>query len=541
MQKSKKILVVALAALCLAGCNKTTTTSNDGGSKEIQVKLYKAGWGEDFLTAEIAAFQEAYKEEGYTVNVVESSSTISESTEGEIETPTGRKKNEIDLYFTNNVSINNIISKSKSILRTSDTTLLEDMDEILDEGAIGADKKEESVKIKDRLYNGFDPMIRYNGSVEAWQGKAFTLPWATSACSLVCNPAVLSADGLTIPLTSNELISDIQTVAAKSGSTGIYPYSWAGSNASGYWNFLYATWFAQYQTIEGYNKFLALTPETGTMKDNGYDVYNDKGILEALKAMDDVLDINYSKDGSTEEMHIDAQHDFLSGKSAFMINGDWLYNEMKAQYADEAKAMQIVKTPILSSIGTECGLTDAELHTVVAAIDAGTAFADIKGVSALTEASYNRIQNARNIYDCLGASHQILIPSYADAKVGAKLFVRFLLSQDGCRIFRNNAYGSLPYRYDLASTDSTCVFQASDDALLNGGKATAFFDEQYSYSELRTKDTILNFNYPSWVSPYTFKSMLIDQTDKLHAQYMYEKEASYEKDNWAAYLSAAGM
>jgi ABC-type glycerol-3-phosphate transport system substrate-binding protein len=538
--KKTKLVMVALAALALTACGGGTNTSSSTGNKEIQVKLYKAGWGEDWLTKEIEAFQTTYKDEGYTVKLVESASTVPETSEGEIETPSGRKKNEIDLYFTGNVSINNVISKSKSILRTSDKTLLEGMDEILDEPAIGLDKKEETAKIKDRLYSGFDQMIRYNGSVSAWDGKAFFLPWATSATSLLVNPAILSTNNLAVPLTSNELISAIKTIADKTATTGVYPYVWAGGNASGYWNFLFSTWFAQYQSLDGFNKFLALTPETGTSKDNGYDVYNDQGILESLKAMDDVLDLNYAPDGSASAIHTEAEHSFLTGKAAFMMNGDWLYNEMKSEYATEAKAMQIVKTPILSSIGTECGLTDKELHTVVEAIDNGKAFNEITGISALKEAGYERIKNARNIYNCLGTSHQILIPSYADAKEGAKLFVRFLLSEDGCRIFRNNAFGSLPFTYTKKDTDSTSVFQASDDALLNGGKATAFFNEQYSYSEIRTSANVLTFNYPTWVAPTTFKAVLQDKTGTLTAQHIYETEAKYEKDNWSSYLAYIG-
>jgi ABC-type glycerol-3-phosphate transport system substrate-binding protein len=528
--------LTALAALSLVGCGHSTQA---GGGSVIQVKLYQAGWGREWLDAEITAFEKAYSAEKYTVDVVESTSKVPETTEGEIETATGKNKNQIDLYFTSNVSINRVISKSKNILRSSNEVLLESFDDILGEGAIGSDRVEEKTTIKDRLYNGMDPMIRYSGDISNWTGKAFTLPWATSATSLIVNPKILADDGLSVPLTSDELITDVQAVAAKTATTNIYPYTWAGNNASGYWNFLFATWFAQYQTLAGFNKFLATTPDTGTMKDNGYDVYHDQGILESLKVMTSLLNLDYSPDGSANMLAPEAQHQFLAGKAAFMVNGDWLLNEMKTEYATEAKAMQIIKCPVLSSIGTEAGLTDAELHTVVAAIDDGKAFSDLSSIVALTQANFDRIKVARGVYNSLGASHQILIPSYSDAKDAAKLFVRFILSQDGCRIFRENAYGSLPFRYDQGDTSGLSTFEQSDLKVLNNGDSTTFFNELYSYSPLRVAANLLTFNYNSWISPTTFKAVLLAK-GAFTAQHMFDQEYQYEKDNWSTYVSYLG-
>jgi hypothetical protein len=137
--------LTALAALSLVGCGHSTQA---GGGSVIQVKLYQAGWGREWLDAEITAFEKAYSAEKYTVDVVESTSKVPETTEGEIETATGKNKNQIDLYFTSNVSINRVISKSKNILRSSNEVLLESFDDILGEGAIGSDRVEEKTRSK---------------------------------------------------------------------------------------------------------------------------------------------------------------------------------------------------------------------------------------------------------------------------------------------------------------------------------------------------------------------------------------------------------
>jgi ABC-type glycerol-3-phosphate transport system substrate-binding protein len=540
--KQSLILAAVLMVGALSSCGQPTASSgsSDTGNKEIQVKLYKAGWGQEWLDATIAKFQEAYKAEGYTVNIVESSSTVIASSESEILTASGKKKNPIDLYFTSNVSINNLIYKSKSVLRTSDTTLLEDMDDILDSKAIGFDKQEEAATIRSRLYQGFDSLLTYRGSVSAWQGKDFTLPWATSGTSLLVNPAVLAKYGVEVPLTSNEFVQAIQKIATAGKADGVYPYAWAGGNASGYWNYLFGTWFAQYQGLSGYKDFLALNPASGTTKDNGYDVYNDLGMKESLNAMRSILNLDYSADGAVSMQHLEAQHDFLEGKAAFMINGDWLLNEMKSEYSTEAKSCKIVKAPLLSSIGKEAGLSDEQFHQVIAAIDSGKTYAETKAmVSGLSEDNFKRISEARDLYSCLGSSHQILIPSYADAKVGAKLFVRFLLSEDGCRLFHNTAYGNLPFTFSAKEGDSSSVFEDADAAFLKKGKSMAFNIEDMGASEIRSKANVLLFNHPSWASPSTFKSMMIDST--LTGDTVYTKEAEYVKSNWSSFIQYAGL
>ena len=96
-----------------------------------------------------------------------------------------------------------------------------------------------------------------------------------------------------MPLTSDEFVAAIEKISTHTAADGVYPYSWGGSNAPGYWAFLFETWFAQYSGAEKYVKFQKCEPETGTIKENGYEVYNDQGILKSLEAMYPIFQQKY--------------------------------------------------------------------------------------------------------------------------------------------------------------------------------------------------------------------------------------------------------
>ena len=540
-----RILKKALALICtltmvlsLAGCGDgagETKTGDGEESKVIQVKFYKAGYGEEWLQAMIKAFEEAYKEEGYKVEIVESSSTISTSSEQEI--LLGPGKNKTDLYFTSGVSVSNVIDSSKKVLRTEDEVLLESLEDIFRNPAIGADKKEEEKTIEERLFPGLEESLHYRGANEKWQSDRYTIPWALGATGLVMNNSIMEKYGLDIPLTSNEFAAVLETIEKKGEADAVHPYSWSGNNAPGYWTYLYDTWFAQYSGAEAYNNFWATNPASGDVRSDGWQVYEDQGILEALKAMDKIMDLDYSADGSVNMTHLEAQHELLTGKAAFMVSGDWMLNEMKNEYYEEASQVSMLKAPVLSVIGEEIGISDAQLHTVVEMIDNGSDAADIKAaVSGLTDEGLSRVQNARNAYSSIGVTHQILVPSYSDAKTAVKAFLRFMYSEDGCRIFREQAYSLLPISTS-ETEEAPTVFQKSIEELTGDGQAVALFQDSEA-SQIRAKSGMLPFNYSAFAHPNTFRAMMTDE--KITAEYIYDTELAYVKANWATYVSYAG-
>ena len=512
---------------------------DDGTNKTVKVKLYKAGWGEEWLKAMISAFENTYSAEGYKVEIVESSATVISTTEQEL--LLGPAKNDVDIYFSGQTSIPTVLSRTKKVLKSDATPLLYSFDNILDEPCIGANKLPEKETLRSRMFGGYDAYSKYHGEMTQWDGQTFELSWANNAVGLFVNPRVLAKYSLDVPLTSDEFIADLKTISAKSASTGVYPYAWAGNNAPGYWQYLYLSWFGQASGVDGFNKWVSLNNDNVA---NGYEVYQDQGILAALNGMHDTLNLNYSENGAANMTHLEMQDRFLTDKAAFVVDGDWLLNEMSQDYLSEAKGVEMMKTPILSSIGTEIGVTDADLHTIVKGIDDGEDDATIKGkVSALTDTGLARVRAARHVYASIGIDHQVLVPSYSDALTAASYFLRFMFSADGCRIFHANARGTLPFSYEQSAEEiaADSAFEQSVRKVTENGKGI-IVDENPSLSVIRSKAAMLSWNNPAWRSAQTWKTVMLNIADSAYsAQAMFDGEATYEKNQWSTYLAAAGL
>ena len=528
------LVTATTALLAVTGCTQSVKV---GGEATIQIKSYKAGYGTDFLHEMISKYQEAHPEISFEI-VEESALLDGEKTAAEIAIP---KKNQIDLYFITGLDVNYLVKRSSSILNKRDVTLLEPLDDIFEGKAVGLDGKEEEETIKSRFFGGFEELIRYEGEFPKWRGTIFTLPWADASTGLFVNKKVLDKYNVEIPLTSNEFTAAVQTIYSNGASQDNYPFSWGGANAAGYWQYLYETWFAQYTGVEQFNNFMNCDPGNGKIVEEGYKVYEDVGILKTLEAMFDILDLNYSPKGSRSKTHMEAQTEFFTGRTAFMIDGDWILNEMKRDYYEYGKDIIMIGAPILSSIGEEIGITDAQLHDLVVMIDEHKTNAEIKAViSSLTDEQIARVVAARSVHDTVGAGHQIVIPSYADAKEAAKDFVRFFYSNDGCRIFRNFANANLPLSYKIEDGDTNTPFQQSLDKIRNYDNPT-IVTSVASFNGVRSTPTppLYTFNYSAWATPYTFMYIMIDKASSNPAftpEKIFTEEKNYVKNKWSQYM-----
>lgn len=512
----------------MAGCGSKVV---EGGASVIQMRVYKGGYLTEWLHEVADAFMAQNPD--IEIRFEEESSAVTEAIMNEISVPS---KNNIDLYFSNGNHVADLITKSKSILKTSNQTLLEPLNDVFESKAIGYDGKEEDVTIKEKFFDGYEEAFTYNGLVEKWHGNMYALPWADAATGVFCNKSVLDKYNLDIPLTSNEFTACIETIASHTKADGIFPWSWAGNNCAGYWLYLYETWFAQYSGREGFNNFVKCDPGDGNIEQNGYKVYEDEGIHQALKAMEAILDLNYSANGSVNKMHLEAQNEFIRGKSAFMCDGEWLFQEMSKEYYEEAKEIIMVSAPILSVIGEEGGVSDAELHTIVADIDAGKTDAEIKAdVAKATDALIERVRNARGVHDGIGVGHCIEVPSSSDAIPAVKKFLRYYFSNDGARSFYNKAHGSLPIKFTKKEGDVSTPFQDSVYKILNTGRP-----QMVSYdarlNDVRSVSQMYPFNVTSWQHPQTFKAIMLNK-GVITADKIFNDEKAYMKTSWSKYMS----
>ncbi len=537
------LLVLVMAVGMLAGCGGSgdsgNVSGNGTGSKRLVIKFFKGGYGQDWLEAVAEAFEEVYKDEGYKV-VLEVRAGTGGATVAEQELKLGPDKNDVDLYFASGVSTHDVLNYSKKVMREENAPLLEPLNDIYNAPAIGADRQPESKIIKDRVFPGFEDSYLYKGTNEAWKGQIFNLSEFASSTGLFVNTKVLEKYGLSVPNTTEEFAAVVETISQKGAADGVYPFTWAGNNAPGYWFYLWYDWFAQYSGVEAFNNWVATMPASGDVINDGWQVYEDKGILEAFKAMEPLMKLDYSADGAVNFTHTEAQHYLMVGEAAFMVTGDWLLNEMKLDYFQEASTdVQMIKAPVVSVIGQELGITDAQLSKAISMIDEGKADGDIMAaVSGLDEAGVQRIRKARGIYSSIGGELQIMIPAYGDAKDVAKLFVQFLYSEDGCRIVRENAHALVPVSCESYDVAEPTAFLDSVVKTFDYGNATAIFLNKNN-SVVRATSNLLAFNYTGFSAPNTFKSMMMG--DSVTAEYIYETELKYVKENWANYIAYAGL
>ncbi len=554
MKNLKKILSLVLALLMvasiMAGCggtSKPVETTPDGGYAQGNtaiVKYNSSGYGHAWLEKAAEVFNEMYKEEGYKVEL---QIALDSGENAQLEIGKGPDKNDTDLYMNAN-GVEAMLDASKKTMRDGGSVLVDLTEVLWNKPAINAKKEEESKTVAER-YLLDEEYLYYQGAREEFHGGIYALPMSIGSCGIILNPAVTEKYGYgldNLPKTTDEFNAMCAKIAETSAETGVYAYSWPGANASGYITYLFFEYFAQYSGKEAFMNFVKTKPSSDAtiddIRENGWKVYEDKGILEGFKAMEPIMKPEFSPPGSVSMDHLTAQDKLLTGQAAFMMNGDWLLNEMEelqAEYYEAAANCVMLNTPILSVIGVECGITDAELSQAVTMIDEGKANADIiAAIPGLDEAETQRIRDARNVYGCGEKSvlAGAMIPAYSDGRDVAILFLRFLLSEDGCQIVRDEAFNIPAFATESYASKGNTRYMESVIANINPGQGEyVAMDSQLSI--VRANSGMLYFNHPSMVQPTTFRSMITDTTGELTAQKMYENERDYAKSQWSVWAA----
>lgn len=537
------LLTVLMLSLPLCGCvagTKIVATNPDGSfvqGKKCIVAYNSSGYGDSWLRAAADAFERIYAAEGYEIEL-----KISYNYENKaaLEIGKGPEKNDVDLYIGEG-DMERVLDASKKTMRDGGAVLVDLTEDVWNKPAIGLDKKEESRTIADR-YLLDKEYLYYDGAISAFHGGIYALPMTIGSCGIVLNPVVTEKYGYgldNLPKTTNEFNAMCEAIAAQTSSTGVYAYAWPGGNASGYITYLFYEYFAQYSGKEAFMNFVKTIPESGDVIKDGWMVYEDKGILEGLKAMDPIMEQRFSPPGSASMTHLEAQHEVLVGNAAFIMNGDWVLNEMEDQYYAEASQCVMMNTPVLSVIGTECGITDEQLSQAVELVDAGKTNAEIVSqISGLDDAEAQRIRDARNIYSCGDKTVRggACIPAYADGKDVAILFLRFLCSEDGCQIIRDEAYNIAAFECESYASKGNTVYMDTVVSNINPGQGE-YISMDAGLSVVRANSGMLPFNHPAAISPQTFRTIIMDTTGELTPEFIYENEKAFARSQWSQWTA----
>lgn len=428
MKKSLAILMISvLSASCLAGCGGDGN-NKEGSAKEIEISYWNSGLGTDWLDAVINAFEEKYPEYKVTYNASASAQAVTASYGHE-------DSDTVDLYMAQ---------------ESYATQQMESLNDILERTVDG-----ESKTIGEKLDSS------YLEKEEAADGNVYQLTWGGGPVGFVYNKKLFKQAGVrTLPRTTDELANVCDALASEDIKALCH------FATTGYWDYMCEVWFAQYNGMDYYiNNFYGCTDEFGTSPSK--EVFTTKdGRYEVMKACEKIVTPSYVLKGSNSNDHVTMQTEFLSGKAAMMITGSWIANEMKG--AGSTDDFDIMKTPVISSITDQLTTVkkESELRKVITAIDAVTdgekdiaEYQDgenykVDGLS-VSAADWTYIRLARNSIASNYSGEGMFIPTYSNAKEGAKKFIEFLYSDEGYTVYSDALHLALPLTMSSGELDTT--------------------------------------------------------------------------------------
>lgn len=478
----KKILSTVLAVLtgvgCLfmgTGCLPKDEIVRD--EKTVNLRLYKAGFGDAFIYELKEKFEAAYASEGYILNVLKPQYTYA-GTPMVQEMAEGYDRKGIDLYVTGAIMPNEV---SPIGMYANGNELCEDLEDLVfNQTAINYDGTESANKISERLSSDYVPFLR------ADNGKMYGFTWAQTSAGLVVNTKKLEAYGITeMPRTTNELFAIFETVLngidgviEGSAKTKTYPLTYNlnadQGGATTYNTCAYEQWLAQYD-LQAFNEFnrMQTMDENGEWQDmtEGWRVFENENIKPVLETSFQFMDKKYAAPGSgdttkkLDQIQSLVMKDVLNKKgnpqvnAIFMLNGDWFLNEVKSSYGDYLNDIAFINVPVISSLGVEIfskyGLSDAECDEVLSyvckQVDENKTVDEIvellKTEKQLTadKADVQRVATARGLCFARGIEHLAFIPKGCTKKDIAAKVLRMMASDDFANTFMRASNAFSPY------------------------------------------------------------------------------------------------
>ena len=458
------ILAVVMALCAFSGCKKNTIDPDD--PQKLEIYVYNAGygyqWAEDLLKEFV---NEPWVQEKYPGIDKKSRVEPSDVSSRALELLTASKK-------INNYDI--VMGTGLEGALGPDVYAL-DLTKLVYESTVPGETDAEGnpVVFQDKMIPSYRTSAAYIGKGNSKETAYYQVNWASGMTGIIYNEDKLKALGFNVPNTTDELLGIMRAVKERTPDN-VYTQktSFATYGSSIYANYLYYTWWTQYQTVEEYINFYNGIDSATESRSPA--IFKQVGIREALSVLEEILSrgngLTWMNPNTGREAYRETQNRILLGNALFMSNGDWVDNELAVlreglieQYG-HADTVKLMRTPIISAIVNRCKtITDENaakirlenaddlLSAVVKAIDEGSEEPTGNLAEAgVSKADFDIIKEARKVVYSVGPGHNAYIPSYASGQGPAVDFLRYMATDKAQEIYIRATNGaSLPFQYDL--------------------------------------------------------------------------------------------
>ena len=597
MKKCKRILIGLLASLLMVvwsagavGCNK-----KDDSPETLEIYIEKMGYGVDWLDDIIEAFkQEQWVKDKYpNLNIPKPEARVNQGSATQ-RVIAGAKSNTADLLFGTTTATGWIYRSDE------ESSNFEELSDVYNSEVPG----ETGVIFKEKMLPSIRSWVEQPDLSKADtdpDAKVYhVFPWINGYIGMLYNKdnldKLLGKDNYTMPRTTDEWMEMVRSIIKVQKDKGldntddafINPFIYAPVM---YWGASVSTWWAQYETRSGYEKYFL-----GTARINGRDqlspkVLEQKGKLRSFQTIESFVGApGIDGEAGTEEIYDKADEDsfkaqntfdriqvkYINGQGVFMPNGDWFDLEMRnAVEAGKGSDITYMQLPIISAVSEKLsyykagdtvfdknadGTTkegdatrkvyDELLRKLVDHVDGKCdkneveALYTAKGKSIdRLDADIEHIREARHLMAPV-EGHEAFIPSYATAKDIAKDFLRFMATDKAIRIFAESTKGcSTAFSYDVIAQnpdlyDTFTDIQKQRLSMVQNGGISMPVKASYRLAMLGGFDMS---RYPSGSIEVNFSS----ESGRKTAEEMVNYDINYYTQNnnaqWNSMLTAAGM
>ncbi len=550
----KSALFLSLILSCVAmfgslvGCKGNGGGPNDGGkpidptnTNKLEIYLYNAGYGYEWAEDILAAFvQEPWVQEKYPG--IENNARV--------------EHDEVATHASDLLSASLSINKYDIVMGSGLEGKIGPDFNVLDltEAVYNSTVPGESVLYKDKLLDSYLDSAMYRGKGDVVTAPSYyQVNWASGMTGIMYNETKLNALGFEVPNTTDELLSIMQTVKTrKTDSTYSQNTSFATYGSSTYVNYLFYTWWAQYQTSEEYvNFYNGIDSKTESRSPA---IFRQEGIYESLAVIEKILHKNsgytWVNPNTGREAYRETQNRVLLGNALFMSNGDWVDNELKTlrdgliSEMGRADTVKLMSVPVISAIRerTPSITSDQMLSAVVEAIDAGeTSYPGVE------PEHFAIIKEAREVVYSIGPGHNACIPSYAVGSGPAVDFLRYMATDKAQEIYIRATNGAtLPFEYNLKEKNPSLYATISP---MYQGVIDRFTNQNVNILPAQNSFALVKFgNLSPFSSGIPFEDFTTGKSAGNYscvAEMCYEREYKYWTENnnavWKNCLRQAGL